>query len=269
MKPDYGKWWMKIMKSNKNHYYLPTIFFRSTTALFLFVSILSYISCQQSSSNDNTDTLAAIYFNPALSPNDGGYYEFYGEVDEELNSSCGTATGSSSSGGDDSTSTSSGVSRVDNTTYEISSYFNFEIGKGPVTFNKYPLGKATLLMKYQYKAIKDEFNLTPTTVNTSTCHTQDYINCNGTSENPVCETVDGITCGGNHAFIYISTREVDDFEYPPEFSFQAVEGSINWDDGFALNSDNTSVIKAYLTFNMLNSDGEVFKGEIRCRNSEY
>ena len=183
-------------------------------------------------------------------------FEFFGEVDTELTTNCGTAsavTGSTSSSSNSSDSSSdSGDSSSDSDENAITAFYTFKWDL-PDPFPKF--NNATMLLKFVHNKNRDSFGLAPTSTAVQTCPTLDFINCNGTSgTNPECETIDNLTCGGNQAFIFTSAL--------PAITFEAETGTINWKDGFTISSNN--VTEAKLEFSMLSEDGTIFKGDINC-----
>lgn len=207
------------------------------------------------SNDDDEDNLAALLVSAT---GDVSTYQFYGKVDPDLTSSCGSTS---------TTSSSSKVSTTDDTTtttttstiYDITSYYIFTSGESAITFN-YPINEATMYLKYKYNSTRDSFSLTPLTTSTSTCYTTDYINCNGSSGNPTCETADSLKCGGTYAFIFVSEN--------PAVTFQAQSGSLDWSKTFRLDSGESSVARIDMTFSMVSADGTFFDGEIECNEND-
>ncbi len=213
------------------------------------VAILSAVSL--SSCNNKEDGIDGTYFGLL----NVDYFTFSGTVDKDLTPSCGTAAAVDS---ESETSTS----------YNIESYYVFKMGQTDLYFN-YPLGQATLFMKYVYDSSQKTTSIAPSSTSVTTCPTTDYINCNGTSGvNPECETVDGVTCGGNSAFTFVSVNNVPDafmsMYLAPDIVFQASSGTIDWSSGFSLNTTSTRVQKADISFDMISSEGKLFEGSVYC-----
>lgn len=192
-----------------------------------------------------------------------GYFFFQGTVDLDRTASCGSASpsGSSSSGSTESGSGSSSGSGSGSTTntskYDISSFWYFKTGEGTFSYNT-----GTMTLRFIYNENKQSYTLNPVDSASSTCFTADGINCNGSSDNgnPTCVTVDNVKCGGEQAFIY--TNE------DPEFTFQANNGTLEYDRGFNLDDTNENVSLAKIDFSMVASDGTIFQGNANCLSQE-
>lgn len=197
--------------------------------------------------SSDDETMDATLVGP-LASELGGVFRFTGEVDNTLTTSCGTAsagtTDSSSSSGDSSSSSSSSSSSDSEDEFSINSFYQFQNGE-------------SLFLKYTYDRRDDSFRITPTTSSVQTCFTTDFVNCNGSDGNPTCETTDGVSCGGSSTFIFTSLV--------PTIAFQASSGTIRWDGGFRLNSEQNEVVLADLEFDMVGTDNaSLFQGRVRC-----
>lgn len=174
----------------------------------------------------------------------GGAQYFKAQIDTELTSNCGTAAAVSSTSTTTESVSSNDSSSTDVSKYSIVSYIQFQTGQ-------------TMLLKFTYDEEDDNFRLTPTTTNVQTCPTLDNISCNGTSGvNPTCETTDNVTCGGITAFIFTSTL--------PVISFVGSTGTIDYNNGFSLDTDTGKVDNFNLEFNLIATNGSVFSGNIYC-----
>ena len=198
-----------------------------------------------------------------LGPIDGviGLNTFYGEVDNTLTTSCGTATAATSSGSSTSTgdSGSSGGSSSTPTSYKIVSYYTFNNDLSGFTLPY----TGNLLLKYTYYTDRDTFSMAPTSSSTTTCTTSDNINCDSTGSF-TCETADNITCGGTEAFIFTRSFNVQQSAY----TFTATTGTLDWSKGYNLNDGKSAVSSANLKFSMISSDGSVFIGEVNCVSTQ-
>lgn len=213
-----------------------------------------FLSCEENESKIEADS-SSIIEAWLLSQYRTDYYTFDGVVNRDLTPSCGEAT----------EITTASSAKATTTRYRISLYYIFD----EAHFD-YSLGRYYLYMKFVYDPNETEFSLSPSTTNTSTCPTLDYISCNGTSgTNPECTTVDGLTCGGENAFSFVSVSNTQT-AYPgsdyfsPDFSFQAQTGSIDYSGGFSLDTNSAYVTLSDLDFNMISADGTVFKGNVYC-----
>lgn len=174
----------------------------------------------------------------------GGAYQFFGTIDSDLTTDCGTATSGTASEDTSTTTSTTSSSDSSDSVYAVDTYIQFENGE-------------TLLIKFEYEQSEETFRLQPTTTSTSTCPTTDFVNCNGTvGVNPTCETVDNVTCGGANAFIFASRV--------PSVSFQASSGIVDWSNGLRLNSSQNGVAFASLEFEMVSTSGSVFTGNVTC-----
>lgn len=201
------------------------------------------------SCTDDSENMDASLIGP-LATEFGGLFRFTGPIDNTLTTSCGTVSAGSTdtSSSDSSTSSSSSSSSEDQTEFSINSFYQFQNGE-------------SLFLKYTYSTTEESFRLTPTTSSVQTCFTTDFTNCNGSDGNPTCETIDGVSCGGSSTFIFTSVV--------PVLAFQARTGTIRWDEGFRLNSEQNSVVLADLEFDMVGTDGvSLFQGEVRCLNND-
>ena len=207
---------------------------------------------------EDKETAYATLVGAAITNN---VFTFYGEVDNTLVSSCGTAAAvtaaATTTTGTTSTSTTSTAPAP--TKFKISSFyvFNNEIVDG-VTIPQ----TATMLLKYTYNTKQDSFGLTPTSSSTSTCETRDFIKCE-TGGPFTCATTDSQTCGGESAFIFSNTLA------NPVITFEAYTGTIDWSRGFNLNSDSSAVSSLDLELRFVNKEGTAaFVGGVRCTSSE-
>lgn len=115
----------------------------------------------------------------------------------------------------------------------------------------------TLLIKFTYDEDQESFRMVPSSSTAQTCPTTDFISCNGTDGvNPTCETTDNISCGGANSFIYTSKL--------PLVTFQASSGTIDWNNGFTVNSSGSGVEFMDLEFDMVSATGAIFSGTVRC-----
>lgn len=199
---------------------------------------------------DDSEGMDARLIGP-LADDFGGFFRFTGEIDNTLTTTCGTVSAGSttdSTGTDSSTSSSSSSSSETQTEFSINSFYQFRNGE-------------SLFLKYTYSSDEESFRITPTTSSVQTCFTTDFVNCNGSDGNPTCETTDAVSCGGSSTFIFTSIV--------PVLAFQATTGTIRWDEGFRLNSEQNKVVLADLEFDMVGTDGtSLFQGEVRCLNNE-
>lgn len=180
----------------------------------------------------------------------GGAMIFKTGVDTQLTTSCATATAATDSSTttsteSSSTTSSSSDSNKDITKYAISSYIQFESGE-------------TMLLKFTHDEDQESFRMIPSTSTAQTCPTTDFISCNGTTGvNPTCETTDNISCGGADSFIFTSSI--------PVATFEASSGTIDWTEGFTIDTTTGEVDLMDLEFDMLSTDGAVMSGTVRCR----
>jgi hypothetical protein len=170
----------------------------------------------------------------------GNYYYFEGEIDQDITPYCGDVKTSSSGSTSSSSGSSSGSSNQ--TQFDIESFYRFKFGD-------------YMQLRYTYDINRRKFSLVPTTTTISTCNTVDFINCNA-SGSAICETADGIKCGGSKTFIFVGVVN--------PIQFQAVSGTIDWSKGYALTSDNKYVQKANLEFSMVDKNGNVLQGKVYC-----
>jgi hypothetical protein len=201
---------------------------------------------------DDSEGMEASLIGP-LANDFGGLFRFTGEIDNTLTTSCGTVsagstTASTSTDSGTSSSSSSSSSSENQTEFSINSFYQFRNGE-------------SLFLKFTYSTTEESFRLTPTTSSVQTCFTTDFTNCNGSEGNPTCETIDGVSCGGSSTFIFTSIV--------PVLAFQARTGTIRWDRGFRLNSDQNKVVLADLEFDMVGTDGvSLFQGDVRCLSND-
>ncbi len=212
--------------------------------------------------SSSDETAEATLIGSAVTDN---VFFFYAEVDNSLVSSCGSSTPQTTTTGSTGTgSTSEGGSSGSGTTqtptrFKIASFYVFN---NKVNANFTIPQTATMLLKYNYSTTQDSFSLTPTSSAVSTCATSDFIKCD-TNGVFTCNTTDNQTCGGENSFIFSNTLAT------PSITFEAYTGTINWKQGFNLNSDNTAVSSATLELSVLNQDGTAaFVGSVTCVYSE-
>lgn len=167
------------------------------------------------------------------------------EIDKDLTADCGEAGSSSSSSGTSESSTSS--SSGSTSKYDIESYYQFQYGE-------------FLLMRYTYDENRNKFTLSPTTSTIQTCQTSDGINCDNVGTQ-TCETADNIKCGGSKTVIYsVPYRNVN---------FQAISGTIDYSDGFSIDTTSGIVDRARLELNVVDRAGNVLSGSISCTSSTF
>ncbi|MCB1172002.1 MAG: hypothetical protein KDK39_00480 [Leptospiraceae bacterium] len=198
--------------------------------------------------SSSTDELDAQLIGPADLVT-GSLQVFKTSVDSDLTTSCGTATASTSSSSSSSDSSTSSSSSTSSTVsqYTISSYIQFVAGE-------------TLLIKYTYDEDEDSFRMIPSSSSAQTCPTTDFISCNGTEGvNPTCETTDNISCGGADSFIFTSKL--------PVATFEGSSGTIDWQNGYSVNSDGNTVEFMDLEFDMVSSSGAIMSGTVRCTSN--
>jgi len=212
-------------------------------ALIILTAIVSFTGCQQSGTENKASFM--ILGTSANTAGLGGAYSFAGEIEKNLSPSCGKTTRQA----DANTGTQTGQTQTQGTqqsttdaTYNVEGYYIFKSGE-------------TLFLRYQYKFIRTQYTLAPTSANLSRCNTIDFINCNNAG-NASCETVDNIKCGGTHTVIFTSKN--------PVLNFQASGGTIDWSKGFSISPDNTYVVSSNLKLDLTSSDGTVFKGQVEC-----
>ncbi len=242
-----------------------------TKKLLIFTAVLLLTAASGCSTEKKNET-SIQYFNPLNLASDGSYYQFSGTIDQTVTTICGSAEAPA----DTSVSATPVTAMADTETrtdHLVTSYYIFELGKSGYTFN-YPLGQATMFLKYKYSSTKDSFSLSPLSASSRYCPTLDYIKCNGTNGvSPECETTDGLTCGGTHSFSFVSSNKstgVPGSEFlAPDLIFQAKNGTINWEKGYALNTNQDTVIRNYLDITMTDSEGKVFKAELYCDMPVY
>ncbi len=172
----------------------------------------------------------------------GNFYYFEGEINQDVTPYCGEASPETSSSEDTSSSSSSSE---DVKRYNISSYYRFQFGE-------------YIQLRYLYDQTRRNFSLTPSTTTTYTCNTIDFINCNS-SGTATCETSDNIKCGGVYTFIFVGVIN--------PIVFQAVNGKIDWTNGYSLSSDKKYTQKASLDFEMIDTAGNVLKGKVYCNSN--
>lgn len=177
----------------------------------------------------------------------GGAYTFYGTVDKTYTTSCGTAgqpieNDASSASAASTTTSSSSTKEEEKTLYGISSYLVFQNGE-------------TLSLKYDYSTTREDFSFSPQNVITTTCQTADLTTCLSTGQF-TCTTSDNLTCGASYTFLFKNSV--------PVLGFQAKQGILSWKKAFSLNAEENGVDTAQLTFDLIGTDGSVFKGEIDC-----
>lgn len=205
--------------------------------LVLILSLL-ILSC-----GNKEDQADGLLIGPAAASVGGAYY-FSGYVDRTYTTSCGTAGQAVAQ-----TITSTTSSTPTTTTKEkaqtdfgIQSYYIFKNGE-------------TLSLKYDYYNNKDNFTFSPLNATSTTCTTDDLKTCSSVGRF-TCTTSDNINCGGTYTFIFTSTN-------PVALGFQGVRGPLTWKE-FELNSEQNGVNKAILQFDMIGSDGSIFKGTVEC-----
>ena len=208
------------------------------------------VSASLLSCTSESEELKATLIGPADVVS-GGAQIFTSTIDTQLTTSCGTASAASTDTSDTSGTsgtTSSPSSSPDSsstvTKYTINAYIQFMLGE-------------TLLIKFTYDEDQESFRMVPSSSTAQTCPTTDFISCNGTDGvNPTCETTDNISCGGANSFIYTSKL--------PLVTFQASSGTIDWNNGFTVNSSGSGVEFMDLEFDMVSATGAIFSGTVRC-----
>lgn len=176
----------------------------------------------------------------------GGAYTFYGTVDKTYTTSCGSAgqpiENDTTTAAATTTTSTTTAKEEEQTVYGIASYLVFQNGE-------------TLSLKYDYSTTREDFSFSPQNVITTTCQTDDLTTCISTGQF-TCTTSDNLTCGGSYTFLFKNSV--------PVLGFQAKQGVLSWKKAFSLNGEGNGVDTAQLTFDLIGTDGSVFKGEIDC-----
>ncbi|MBL8019679.1 MAG: hypothetical protein JNM27_08455 [Leptospirales bacterium] len=206
----------------------------------VLILLALFLGCGQ-----KEDQADGLLIGPAAASVGGAYY-FNGYVDRTYTTSCGSAgpeiAQTTTSTTSTSTTPSSTTKEKEKTAFGIQSYYIFKNGE-------------TLSLKYDYYTNKDNFTFSPLNATSTTCTTDNLKTCSSTGRF-TCTTSDNINCGGTYTFIFTSTA-------PVSLGFQGVRGPLTWKE-FALNADQNAVTKAILQFDMIGSDGSVFKGTVEC-----
>lgn len=207
--------------------------------MFLILT-LAFLGCSQ-----KEDQADGLLIGPAASSVGGAYY-FSGYVDRTYTTSCGSAgqaIAQTTTSGTTTTPATTGTTKEKaQTAFGIQSYYIFKNGE-------------TLSLKYDYYTNKDNFTFSPLNATSTTCTTDDLKTCSSVGRF-TCTTSDNINCGGTYTFIFTSTS-------PVALGFQGVRGPLTWKE-FALNADQNAINKAILQFDMIGSDGSIFKGTVEC-----
>ncbi|MCE9596960.1 MAG: hypothetical protein K8S54_03245 [Spirochaetia bacterium] len=213
---------------------------RSMLRLPISLMILAaLLSC-----GNKEDQADGLLIGPAASSVGGAYY-FNGYVDRTYTTSCGSAGAAiaqTTSTTTTTTPTTGTTKEKEQTTYGIQSYYIFKNGE-------------TLSLKYDYYKNKDNFTFSPLNATSTTCSTDDLKTCSSVGRF-TCTTSDNINCGGTYTFIFTSTS-------PVALGFQGVRGPLKWKT-FTLNAEGNAVNSATLQFDMIGSDGSIFKGTVEC-----
>ena len=186
----------------------------------------------------DSETAEGDLIGPLVGTN--GYITFFGELDNDQTPYCGDATAESS----DSDSSSSSSSSTETDRFDIESFYSFKYGE-------------RMILRYTYDRYRTKYSLTPISATSQTCQTTDGITCDGVGP-LTCQTSDGLTCGLSKTFIFVSTWQ--------NINFTASSGSISWQDGFTLSGDSSTVQYADLKMNLVNDEGTIFRGTVRCRS---
>ena len=218
-------------------------------------ALLLALTLGLSACSSSDETAEATLIGSAVT---GNVFFFYAEVDNSLVSSCGAATPQTAQTGTTGTGTTGTTTTGTTPTptkFKIASFYVFN---NKVNSNITIPQTATMLLKYNYNTKLDSFSLTPTSTVTSTCMTQDFIKCD-TAGTFSCSTTDNQTCGGENSFIFSNTLA------SPAITFEAYTGTINWKNGFSLNSDNSAIASATLELSFIDKAGTAaFVGKVTC-----
>lgn len=205
------------------------------TGWSLLVALLSLSGC-----NEDTDQGEIQLFGPAVT-----LIPYVHNINKDLTADCGSATAASntSSGEQAGSGSSSGTT----TRYDIESYYQFEFGE-------------TLLLRYLYDENRVRFTLSPTTSTIQTCQTTDGINCDGVGTQ-TCETADNIQCGGATTVLYTNPAQ--------NIQFQAVSGTINYRDGFSIDTTSGIVDFKRIEIEVIDRAGNVLKAKVNCQSNQF
>ena len=200
-------------------------------------------------------------------------YILNGDLNQEYNKSCGTATLES---GTSTTSTSTTTTDSSSSIYKISAYYIIDLVQIPLQILNnsfdYPLATAVINTRFTYDERNRNFSLSPANNIFVNCNTSDYISCDAAGLF-TCETVDNIKCGGPEAFIFLSQSNYEPVNplglAPYSIAFQAYVGTVDWTNGLTLSDDKSQVDFSDLKFTMIAKDQSIFEGRIKCRRPVF